>query len=677
MLGHVLIGLPGSGKSTFARFLADCLPNSTIVSTDAIRARLYGDESIQGEWAEIEREMLQDIHNALAAAKTVIYDATNFKRSDRLTWLRHPETAPIEWLGWHLQTPLTICKQWNSKRDRVVPDEILESMNRTLKQFPPIAAEGFAAVYTYTPHTTPLTAQTLLDKIASLPRSQINSRNRTRRYTFHQYSSLLDFERLMYLISSLLRYPGLGNLQQLNPSLLAELLGEGTHFETAVDEVSAVMSRKWGKIYSDRAALSQDIHWLTLNGLIGGAAERPELAFPDILPSPHPPIPPSPHAYSDREPFERLMKTIRFILRHPFERDSREGTQKALIASMQARGLIPYDCLDSIQKDIEKVLKPYQILAAIPYKQGYFAGTAILTAEELQRIYQLLQARILHSHDRATVELYQSLGDRLRWGNWLEPERAYPVRAVGVQSIVSIEHLPASSLAKQPERVEAAILAGECLELNRLPGGGRYAGDGETFFRAYPLQLLFHNIAWYLGYEEVGGLLRFERLDRLFLGRQCAGESGRSRAARERALQKLTQLYNASAGLFLGNSIEVQQQFLRGEAAARVTVELWAGDAMFRFIAEGTQRFGRVPLQMSPPPNKSRQSLDARVFVLEPTGDEQFPHRLRLSLPIWSLQDVDFRRWILGFVDGVKVVQPLALAATVGEMGRAIAAIYR
>jgi hypothetical protein len=56
-------------------------------------------------------------------------------------------------------------------------------------------------------------------------------------------------------------------------------MGKGVKLETAIDEVSAMMGREWGKVYSDRAALTQDIAWLTLNGFIGGAAEQPELLF--------------------------------------------------------------------------------------------------------------------------------------------------------------------------------------------------------------------------------------------------------------------------------------------------------------------------------------------------------------------------------------------------------------
>lgn len=47
MLCHFLIGVPSSGKSTFAQLLAQT-GNYQIISTDAIRQQLYGDETIQG-----------------------------------------------------------------------------------------------------------------------------------------------------------------------------------------------------------------------------------------------------------------------------------------------------------------------------------------------------------------------------------------------------------------------------------------------------------------------------------------------------------------------------------------------------------------------------------------------------------------------------------------------------
>jgi adenylate kinase family enzyme len=73
---HFLIGLPASGKSTLAQILAQesC---GLVVSTDQVRAHLYGDEAIQGVWQEIETEVLSQVKGAINQRQSVIYDATN------------------------------------------------------------------------------------------------------------------------------------------------------------------------------------------------------------------------------------------------------------------------------------------------------------------------------------------------------------------------------------------------------------------------------------------------------------------------------------------------------------------------------------------------------------------------------------------------------------------------
>ena len=94
------------------------------------------------------------------------------------------------------------------------------------------------------------------------------------------------------------------------------------------------------------------------------------------------------------------------------------------------------------------------------------------------------------------------------------------------------------------------------------------------------MQIVFCNVAWYLGFEGVDGkyhgLFRFERLDRLFRGKQQ--NKWRSVAEQERSLNKLQKLYNASAGMFLGYSATEQKLFLsrdkQEQQKASVTVEL-------------------------------------------------------------------------------------------------------
>ena len=72
----------------------------------------------------------------------------------------------------------------------------------------------------------------------------------------------------------------------------------------------------------------------------------------------------------------------------------------------------------------------------------------------------------------------------------------------------------------------------------------------------WPLQLLFHNIGWYLVFEEdaIGtgvGLIRSERIDRLALRRSERGNR-RSDEAHSQALRRLELLLHHSGGIYFG-----------------------------------------------------------------------------------------------------------------------------
>ena len=73
---YMYIGLPGSGKST----IAAAQKGETIISSDAIRGELYGDENIFGKRDEVFGLMLRRTREALLRGETVCYDATNLAR---------------------------------------------------------------------------------------------------------------------------------------------------------------------------------------------------------------------------------------------------------------------------------------------------------------------------------------------------------------------------------------------------------------------------------------------------------------------------------------------------------------------------------------------------------------------------------------------------------------------
>ncbi len=830
LICHFLIGPPASGKSTLATQLST-QNNYTTISTDAIRSQLYGNETIQGNWHDIETILLTQISESITAGIPVIYDATNAKRPYRMAILQKLPQQNCYWIAWHLKTPLPICLEWNKQRTRQVPEIIIEKMFQSLKNFPPLVAEGFAAVHTIQNGT--FNPKTIQQKLDSLTRSQINRQNRTSSLEFHSYSRLLDFDRLIHLISLLIQYPGLGSLQETKPDVLTNLFKELPQFPDALAEIVAVMALLKGEIYADREAIATDLAWLEANGIVaegktvdaakldeeifllkaegrrqraegrgnkvdlkaegrgqkaednhsGTSCSQKEQEFkthtnlkaegrrqraegqrtdlkaedqraegkervageinPDAVPVASPqeidksflateesrglkpplnsrlvaPIPEGPefptkpnllpsascllpsqfpsafchlpsalftHPYSDVAPFKRLMTAIRLILNRPFKRDSNKKSLDVFAETLSQQPGMGGDCRDQFRKDVENILKPFHILPDFPMRQGYFAGTGILSQSELKRLQNILRAQVKSMEDPIDLSIYDQLCQRMVYSK-IETEKPYPVRAIAHQSMIDLELLSKNVLSRKLEVVEDIMIKGKLVELGRLKGKGKFNGDVEGTFAAWLLQIVFFNNAWYLGFECEGGsddgLLRFERLDRLYISQDL----GKSRSQKQQLLhlQRLQKLLDASFGIFLGSSAAEQSQFLSQKKLAQkqviVTVELWFDEEKFKFVCEKTKRFPSGKMKMSPPPKGSSFVKDEeyqKVFCLPGTKDEHFPHRFRVELPRWCLKDVSFLSWVIPFGGHVKVVKPDELIDIVHKIGLDIVEVY-
>jgi hypothetical protein len=57
-----------------------------VLSTDAMRAELFGDAAVQGPWDEIRAVLLKRLEDAVAAGQPVILDATHARRPWRLLY---------------------------------------------------------------------------------------------------------------------------------------------------------------------------------------------------------------------------------------------------------------------------------------------------------------------------------------------------------------------------------------------------------------------------------------------------------------------------------------------------------------------------------------------------------------------------------------------------------------
>lgn len=130
----ILCGIPGSGKTTWAKEYASKNLNTLHLSSDAIRAELYGDENIQGNPAEIFPLMQKRAVEALNAGNDVIYDAINITRKDRAGIIGVcPKFAHIKCVI--IWAPIETCIERDAARYRTVGKAVVDKMLKRF-QFP-------------------------------------------------------------------------------------------------------------------------------------------------------------------------------------------------------------------------------------------------------------------------------------------------------------------------------------------------------------------------------------------------------------------------------------------------------------------------------------------------------------------------------------------------------------
>ena len=108
----MLIGAAASGKSTAAQKLA-VKYDAVIISTDRMRAALYGNESIQGNWPQIERLIYIRIGKLINFNKNIILDSTHYKKEYRAKIIKNFAKCSI-FSAYYFNYPFSLI--YNAKR---------------------------------------------------------------------------------------------------------------------------------------------------------------------------------------------------------------------------------------------------------------------------------------------------------------------------------------------------------------------------------------------------------------------------------------------------------------------------------------------------------------------------------------------------------------------------------
>lgn len=142
----MMVGLPGSGKSTYAEKLKE--KGYVIHSSDNIREE-FGDINDQSKNNDVFITLHRRIKTDLKDSKNVVFDATNLSRKRRIAFLRELKNIPCEKECILIATPYEMCMAQNIKRDRKVPFEVIFNMLKSFNM--PSIYEGFDSVVVHYP----------------------------------------------------------------------------------------------------------------------------------------------------------------------------------------------------------------------------------------------------------------------------------------------------------------------------------------------------------------------------------------------------------------------------------------------------------------------------------------------------------------------------------------------
>lgn len=382
------------------------------------------------------------------------------------------------------------------------------------------------------------------------------------------------------------------------------------------------------------------------------------------------------HPYSDRAAFDRLLLLIATLAQQPGvgcpsdERDQSQQhnaialLQQALATTAAAQGVdLPAYATATLRKDLD-TLRQYGILGPQMYRWGYYLGDGALRLQELKLALDAIATLADNLSDPTFQQLQITLRQRFKsldqhhQEHLFSPTRYLLNRAIhdtDPTTLVAEGGNPNSIFQRLPQ-VETAIVNRQAIELSRredVYGTGRVGPE-----QLWPLQLVYHDIAWYLLYEAypsghfvVGRLNRFADYCRDLPGVQ------RSPAQHQAQLTAALSLLDNGWGLYLGKPAEQQAERQGTLLLERVKVRFFP--PVVGFILEGRLRHCRQKIVKGP---KDSQGNYRHVDYV-------------VRLPPRSLDE--FSRWVNRHMQHAQVLSPPSLVECHRSAAMALADRYR